>query len=329
MKSILSILLFIFIIINLSAQLTFDQKTTEKKVMTLLSKLDDAQRLITILDYGDDSRSHWSNLPMEEVNRKGMMVKDMNDAQRIALHDVLRNVLSQQGYQKALFIMQYDEGTHERLKKMFNPIANRYGRHNYWFAVYGEPIKDKTWAFKFEGHHLSLNFSFSEGLVICTPMFTGINPALSRSGENAGTHIMFDEQELGNQLFTSFSATQRKKSIVGGHPKDADVKTKNGNEAHLFDKRGVLFTEMLSNQKLLVEKIIKSWVENLNPILAQTYIQHILNNQDDIIFKWFGTEDINDLHYYAIQSHDFIIEFTHRDGGIDHYHTLWYGLTKK
>ena len=312
---------------GLLSQSIFDQNVISEKVLTFLSILNDEDRTMANLNYEDSSRKNWSNLPMEDVTRKGMMVKDMNDEQRILLHDILRFVLSQQGYQKALFIMQYDEGTNERLKKMFSPIAHRYGRQNYWFTVYGNPI-DQQWAFKFEGHHLSLNFTFTPDSAMCTPMFTGINPALTRKGENAGVHVMYDEQELGNQLFLSLSEAQKTKAIQGDHPADADVKTKLGNEAHLQDKSGLHFSDLMPDQQTIIEKIMRSWVENLDPILAMEYMNKMLSTNNTIIFKWFGTKDVSTLHYYSIQSDDFIIEFTHRDGGLDHYHTLWYGLEK-
>lgn len=327
MRSFFLLLCLVLCLSKVASQSAFDQKVIADKVIAFLSKLNEEERMTANLNFTDSFRQHWSNLPMEEVNRKGMMVKDMNDNQRLALHDILRSVLSQQGYQKVLFIMQYDEGTHERLKKMFNPIAHRYGRQNYWFTIYGNP-NESTWAFKFEGHHLSLNFTFSPSVVTCTPMFTGINPALTRTGENAGVHVMYDEQELGNQLFSNLSDAQKTKAILGSHPIDADVKTKLGSESHLHDKSGLLFIEMTLNQQSIVEKIIRSWVENLNPMLAKENMNKILATKNSIVFKWFGTKDISELHYYAIQSDNFIIEFTHRDGGIDHYHTLWYGVEK-
>lgn len=313
--------------IKVASQSTFDQNVISEKVLTFLSKLNENERSIANLDYEHSSRIQWSNLPMEDVNRKGMMVKDMNEVQRLMLHDILRSVLSQQGYQKVLLIMQYDEATYVKLKKMFSPIAHRYGRQNYWFTIYGNP-NESTWAFKFEGHHLSLNFTFTPDLVTCTPMFTGINPALTRTGELAGVHVMHDEQELGNQLFSDLSDAQKTKVILGSHPVDADVKTKLGNEDHLKDRNGLFFSEMTLYQQSIVDKIIRSWVENLDPILAQENMNQILENKNSIVFKWYGTKDISELHYYSIQSDDFIIEFTHRDGGIDHYHTLWYGLGK-
>lgn len=326
MKPILSVLLLILSLIYLSAQSTFDQKKTFQTVKTFLSKLDATQSSIVSLDYTDSSRKQWSNLPMEEVNRKGLMVKDMNDEQRVALHDILRTVLSPQGYQKAIFIMLYDEKTHDRLQKLFLPIASRYGKQNYWFSVYGNPDKDNNWAFKFEGHHLSLNFTFAPNIVTCTPMFTGINPAISRNAEDAGVHIMYDEQEFGNQLFNDLSDSQKAKAILGSHPTDADVNTKTGREAHLADKSGLIFSDMTPIQQSLVVKIIRSWVENLKPVLASENMAKILSLKSKIIFKWFGSNDVSKLHYYALQSDSFIIEFTHRDGSIDHYHTLWYEL---
>ena len=207
-------------------------------------------------------------------------------------------------------------------------MAQRYGNKNYWLTIFGAPDKDKTWAWKFEGHHISLNFTHAPKGVTCTPMFVGINPALTTTGPYAGNHIMFDENDLGNQLFNDLSDDMKKKALVSAHPKDADVTTRVGKEAHLADKKGVKFTEMTPKQQILVENITRTWVENLTPLLAQEKVKRVLANKSNIIFTWQGTLNANELHYYSIKTDNFIIEFTNRDGGIYHYHTLWRDLTE-
>ncbi|MBC7886215.1 MAG: DUF3500 domain-containing protein [Saprospiraceae bacterium] len=326
MKKNISLFSLFFCFCTLSGQSDFNRSSALNRVAHFLSTLTSDQKTMANLDFDDDFRSTWSNLPMEEVDRKGIMMSDLNDIQRLAIHGILRSVLSPQGYQKCLFIIQYDESTHERLTKMNNPIARRYGHSNYWFSVFGNPEKDKSWAWKFEGHHLSLHFTFTPEGVTCGPMFMGINPALTRSGPYAGYHIMNEEFEFGNHLFNDLTEEMKGKAITGILPPDADVMTKNGTEPHVKDRKGLAYTDMTIKQQQLTEKIIRSWVDNLTSELSSVNMDHIMNGKDKIIFSWNGTRDTNDLHYYAVKSDDFIIEFTNRDGGIDHYHTLWFGL---
>ncbi len=312
----------------LFGQVPFDQKASVKAAQAILETLTPAQKTIGQLSFNDTLRMRWSNLPEGQVTHHGVQFKDLTDAQRMSIHNLLRMVLSQQGYQKFMFIMQYDEGIYERLTKANSPIAQRYGNQNYWFEIFGTPAVDKVWSWKFEGHHISLNFTYSPKGVTCTPMFVGINPALTTKGPYAGYNIMFEENDFGNQLFSSLSDKLKKKATTSLHPKDADVMVQTGKESFMKEKKGVSFAEMTQQQQTLVENIIRAWVENLTPALAQEKMKKILAHKNDLLFTWQGTNNVNELHYYSIKTDSFIIEFTNRDQGIYHYHTMWRDLTE-
>jgi hypothetical protein len=328
MKRLLTILMFILTTSLLFGQLVFDPTPSVNAANAVLKTLNATQKTVANLNFQDNSRVKWSNLPFESTERKGIQFKDLSDSQRLAIHSLLRTVLSQQGYQKLLFIIQYDEGTHERLAKAKSPIAQRYGNQNYWFTIFDEPHKDKIWAWKFEGHHISLNITYSPKGVTCTPMFVGINPALVTTGPYAGSYLMFEENDFGNQLLNSLSDDLKKKAIISALPQTADVMTQTGKESHMTDKKGVSFKEMTVKQQVLIENIIRAWVENLTPTLAQEKMKKILAHKNDLFFTWQGTSNVNELHYYSIKTNDFIIEFTNRDQGIYHYHTMWRDLTE-
>jgi Protein of unknown function (DUF3500) len=327
-KIIVTFFLILNSIQSIFCQIHFDQNASLNAANAFLKTVNSAQKPLINLPFEDTSRMKWSNLPYEQVVRKGIQMKDLADSQRIIIHNLLRTVLSAQGYQKFLFIIQYDEAIHERLTQAARSNANRYGNQNYWFTIFGTPEPNKIWSWKFEGHHISLNFTYSPKGVTCTPMFVGINPALVTTGAYSGYHLMFEENDFGNQLFNNLSVDLKQKATIREHPKDADVMTQIGNEAHLKDKKGVFYTEMTPKQQLLVENILRAWVGNLNPILAKEKMKRILAHKNKLIFTWQGTHNANDLHYYSIKTDNFIIEFTNRDGGIYHYHTLWRDLSE-
>lgn len=328
MKPLFCCILLVVNVCLLVGQTTFDQSPSVKIASDFLHTLTPNQKAVANLSLNDTSRYKWSNLPMGQVTRQGIQFKDLADSQRVIIHSLLRQVLSQQGYQKFLFIIQYDQGILERLKKANSPIAQRYGNQNYWFTIFGTPQKDKVWAWKFEGHHISLNITYSPKGITCTPMFVGINPAHTTTGPYAGYHLMFEENDFGNQLFNDLSPTLRQKAIIGPHPTDADVMTKTGKEPHMSSKSGVKFTEMTPKQQQLAEQIVRTWVENLTPVLAQEKIKRFLAHKNNLVFSWQGTSNSNELHYYSLKGDGFIIEFSNRDGGVQHYHTLWRDLSE-
>ena len=337
MKKNIILFLFLFLYKNIEAQ-KFNQMPTIEAAKNLISSLSIEQKTKGMLAFNDPDRLEWSNLPLESVVRKGLKFNELSDSQRQKVHALLRTALSPQGYLKALFIIQYDEATHERLTAAKSPIAQRYGNQNYWITFFGEPSDKGIWGWQFEGHHISLNFTHSPTGVTCTPMFTGINPALTASGAYAGNYVMADENELGKQLFTSLSVQMKQRALIGTLPNDIDVLARTGKEP-FFQKNmvqtlhqaesmteGVAFSDMNVPQKEMVMKMIKSWVENLNPALAQEKMKRIEALKEKIRFVWMGTNDVEQLHYYRLMASPFIIEFAHRDQGIYHFHTLWRDL---
>ena len=96
--------------------------------------------------------------------------KDMNVEQRTAAHGLLQSVLSSQGYLKATGVMQ--------LEGILGQIEGRPERRDpedYYFNIFGTPSEDGAWAWRFEGHHISMNFAAAGGeLPSVTPAFLGL-----------------------------------------------------------------------------------------------------------------------------------------------------------
>jgi Protein of unknown function (DUF3500) len=323
MKNKIYTFFLLFFTFFAKSQSKYQQNETVKTVNNFIAKLNNEQKVKTLFSFDAKNRTEWTNLPIDQKLRLGIGLSELSDEQKIALHQILRTVLSPEGYQKALFIIQYDEDTHQRLASTNSPIAHLYGQQKYWTSVFGEPVEGKNWGFKFEGHHLSLNFTFSSKGVTCTPMFTGINPALTSMGPFAGRYIMEPENEIGNALFNSLTDSQKNKVIIGTHPTNADPMAQTGKEAFFNEEKGLLFTEMTKNQQDLVIQIMHAWAGNLNANFALEKTNSMLRNINNIRFCWLGENDPNKLHYYRIYAPNFSFEFTNRDGGIQHFHSLW------
>ncbi len=322
----LFLILLSFTSILSSAQSKFDRKPTIDAALDLLNSFTSDQQKVGHFPFTDTLRTSWSNFPLEQFNRKGLWLKDLTDDQKLKIHVLLRTVLSAEGYQKAILIMQYDQGINDRLTAAKNPLARRYGEEKYFTTFFGEPSEANTWSFRFEGHHLSLNFTFTPTGISCTPLFTGINPALTTTGAHAGQFIMSEENEIGCTLFKSLTPALQTKAHVGAHPVDADVMTRSGKESFLKTPQGVAYSELNAEQKNMVHHWIHAWVGNLNSDLAKEKTQFIEKHLNNASFVWMGTNNTSELHYFRLYSPEFIIEFSNRDGGIYHYHTLWRNL---
>ncbi|RYD69142.1 MAG: DUF3500 domain-containing protein, partial [Verrucomicrobiaceae bacterium] len=100
----------------------------------------------------DPERKNWHFIPR---NRKGLAIKEMTPAQRLLAHSLLVSGLSHTGYRKALGIMSLDEVL-AGIEQGRGPVRDS---ELYYFTVFGEPGSAEGWGWRFEGHHLSLNFT--------------------------------------------------------------------------------------------------------------------------------------------------------------------------
>ena len=81
----------------------------------------------------------------------------------------------------------------------------------YHVSIFGEPDKAGTWGWRFEGHHLSLNFTFVNGRIFSiTPSFYGASPARVKEGKHAGMRVLADEEDKARKLFRSLSPPQKR-----------------------------------------------------------------------------------------------------------------------
>ena len=325
MKKQLTFLLF-FGFYAAFSQTTFNQTATIEAANKVLASLNPELKTKMNLAFTDKDRQVWSNLPYEQVWRLGVRMDSLSDAQRVLVHNLLRTVLSQQGYQKMLLTMQYDDGIKERLTKAKSPIAQRYGHEHYWLTIFGTPSATGTWAWQFEGHHVSINMTHSPRGVSCTPMFTGVNPALITEGVHAGEYLMAEENAGGQALYNSLTKDLKKKALIDSLPKNVDVMAQTGKEAFLKETKGVSYSDLNPEQKHALEKIIKAWVFNMNDEIAAEKWARISKSLPQTYFAWMGDGNTDHLHYYRILSPAFSIEMTNRDGGIFHLHTLWRDL---
>ena len=120
----------------------------------------------------------------------------MSPDQRLLAQALLVTGLSNRGYAKAVSIMSLDAV----LKVLEEGKANAPVRDpdNYYVSIFGNPGVDATWGWRFEGHHLSLNYTLSgDADPSMTPSFFGTNPAEVRTGPRTGTRVLAARRRSG------------------------------------------------------------------------------------------------------------------------------------
>ncbi len=155
-------------------------------------------------------KEDWSYWP---TFRHGLAFELMHANQRALTQELLWAALSAEGYYKVLNIMQ--------LENQLAPVANTgfpRGMENYHTVLFGEPSLDAPWAWRVEGHHLSLNVTVVDGEVAVTPTILGADPATVRHGMLSGLRVLREEEDLGWALVNALSDEQRQKAMVAFDP---------------------------------------------------------------------------------------------------------------
>ena len=306
----------------------------KQTAINFINSLDPLQKRSALLPFGDTARIKWNNLPVGLRARAGISIGNLNDAQRILLHRILSASLSSQGYLKATSIMHMDNLILAYYDSMFhkNKIDSselreleqlQWSHRNYFLAFFGLP-SDSNWAYKIEGHHLSVNFTFSGNKLSVTPLFLGSDPAEYRVSEYAGWRILGQEEDLGIKLINMLSSSQQKKATMSQDvPMDIITSAESGKR--LVNSWGIRGAEMNKDQLAVLKYIIREFVFDMEYDKAVAEFDKILNaGIDKVYFGWIGPYNENEPHYYILNGPTFLIEFDNRGfGNGNHIHCIW------
>jgi hypothetical protein len=263
-----------------------------------------------------EERFVWFYTP---VPRKGLTLKQMNATQRTAAMNLLRAGLSEKGYTKAETIRALEDVLAEIEK---NPT--RRDKELYYFTIFGEPGPKTTWGWRYEGHHLSQNWTVVNGNALAsTPQFFGANPAEVRSGPQKGTRALAAEEDLGYEFLRSLDDKQRAVAIIDPKAPN-DILTTNMKEAAIQEDRGLAYAQMTTAQKALLVKLIEENASAQPEAIARERLAKLRSaGLDKVKFAWMGGLEKGEGHYYRIQGPTFLIEFDNTQNDANHIHLVW------
>lgn len=274
-----------------------------------------------VLAFDDANRLDWHYIPRR---RAGVSLKEMHNAERLAAHDLLRAGLSSRGYRKAMLVVALEDVLRE-IEEGRGQNASFRDPGLFFVTVFGDPAGGGPWGWRFEGHHLSLNFSSVAGEVAVTPAFFGSNPGQVRAGPRAGLGVLLEEESLGRRLVESLDAAQREIGVLSG-PVPRDVLLSPGGAADRLDtSKGVAYADMTASQRELVEALLAEWAGNLEPGLAAVQGARMREaGLDGVRFLWIGSDEAGRPHYYRLSGPRFVIEYDNTQDNANHIHTVWH-----
>lgn len=295
--------------------------TAKNFIATLTSE----QRAQCLFRLEDEERFFWHYIPTDDIPgryqrpRRGITLKELTPQQKHLASALLSAGLSQQGYIKTTGIMSLEEV----LRVIEKDVKGRRDPEKYHFSIFGEPSEDGTWAYRIEGHHVSLHFTVVKGHAVGNPTMLGSNPAEVRSGPLLGLRVLAAEEDKGRALLQALTPEQKKVAIVTekAYP---DILTENTRKAALQGQpSGLSAVRMTQAQRKLLEALMAEYVDNLPAELAEQRRDRIKKAALNLHFAWAGTAEKGGPHYYRVHAPTFLIEYDNTQNGANHVHSVW------
>lgn len=289
-----------------------------------LASLRHDQRAKAALPLGDPARMDWKFVPAE---RKGLYLRDMDQAQREKAAVLLRAALSAEGLRKVDGIRTL-EGI---LRDMEKDTTGRRDPDKYAYAVFGTPAPKGTWSWRLEGHHLEVLVSIVDGHVVgLTPHFMGAAPGKVAAGPHdagkAGLEVLGDEDRLGRELALSLDAEQAKVGWLPGKA-PADILSGQSRQAKRLEPVGISLDRLRPDQKATFWRIVSLNADRFRGDLAKPVVDGLRAvPEDQLHFAYIGGAKEGEGRYYRIQAPDLLIELDNTQNKANHPHAVWRDL---
>ena len=263
----------------------------------------------------EGERVNWHFVPRE---REGVSLKELNEEQKGKLTALLAAGLSARGHTKVDHIMDL-----ESVLFLLEGEAHR-DPDLYFTTLFGRPTSDGTWGWRFEGHHLSLNFTIVKGRFLAeAPHFWGANPAKVPVGPTQGWRTLKEEEDVARQLLLSLNEKQQNKAIIAAKA-PRDIYTGAKEKVSPLPSEGVAASELTEDQREALNRLIDVYIGNMPADLASKRWNQLREaGLENVIFAWAGSMEPGGAHYYRVQGPTFLIEYDNIQNNANHIHAVW------
>ncbi|MFN0169156.1 MAG: DUF3500 domain-containing protein [Bryobacteraceae bacterium] len=309
-----------------------------------IESLTDEQKKTTVFDFQHKDRTVWHYFPERGFKqeygyeRPGIMFKHMDPKQRLYAQALLASGLSQAGYIKAMNVISMEDV----VRIMEADTTGHRDAERYHMTVFGKPSDSGTWAWRVEGHHFVLTFTFQNGkLISSSPTFYGANPHEVPYGPHRGMRALAKEEDLARALMNSLTETQRKQALFSAEA-PYDILTMATVRAKLDGKpQGIAASSLNEKQHGILMQLVAEYANNLTPEAAEARMKTArATPRAQMFFGWAGRVDrdpppaveigkvtTGNRHpqgnYYRIQTPLFLIEYDNTQNQSNHSHSVW------
>jgi hypothetical protein len=271
-----------------------------------LSSLDSNAKEKATYSFDDSERVRWHWTTPSGFPRNGLPMREMNEQQQALALALLRTGCSDAGYQKALDIISLQKDLSN------DPLL-------YYVTVFGTPGGAEPWGWRFEGHHLSRQFTIKDSTVAVTPFFLGAWPTVN----GAKLRAMPREEDAPRELVRSLDAANQRVAIFQDRTLTNHV-TQNMPRVEPLEPVGIALSALGDAQRALAMEVVRTYLDVLPDEITKDYLARIeKTGLDQIRFGWAGSMEPRRPYYYRLQGPDFLLEHDNSRNGGTHIHSVW------
>jgi hypothetical protein len=277
-----------------------------------LAALDGARRERAVIAFAGDERENWHYVPR---SRRGLALRDMTEAQRTRAMALLESGLGTVGLARVQGVQLLEGILRQREGRWRDP-------GNYALAVFGSPDA-YPWGWRFEGHHLSLNFTVAGAdRLAVTPSFWGANPARTADG----FRLMGSVEDLGRDLIRGLPDAMRPAATIASHSL-GDIVAGPGRERDLGTPRGLVLSAMDAASRHRALAIVDGFLDALAPDIRTLQRRRVHEQEaSSLRFAWAGPPDGTGACYFRLHGASTLVELDNSQNDANHVHSVWRDL---
>ncbi|HET9446699.1 MAG TPA: DUF3500 domain-containing protein [Steroidobacteraceae bacterium] len=286
----------------------------------LLQSLPPAQQTQAQLSFDSSERTNWNYVP---TRRAGVALKELDAKQRALVDPLLRSALSPRGFDTAQQIVQ-----HESILAEIEGNPRR-DPGLYFTAVFGEPGPSAPWAWRFEGHHLSVNATHVDGEIqVVAPLFMGSNPARVQRGPKAGLRLLAAEEDVARELIRMLPQAQRARAMLAEQA-FPDIITRSDPKVRGLNIEGLAAGDMSQPEQAQLRKLLRVYADRMTESAAREQLERIERaGFGNLHFGWAGSLEPGKPHYYRVHGPTVLIEYDNTQNNANHIHSVWRDLER-
>jgi hypothetical protein len=282
-----------------------------------LTQLDPRRRREAQLEWTSRQRESWHYVPR---GRPGVALRAMSADQTSAAWDLLGTLLSARGVAQVK-----GQLTVEGILGELSGSTGFRDPGNYALVIFGDPAASGPWAWRFEGHHLSINVLVAPGHgVAVTPVFLGANPArVPDRHAHAGFRLRGPEEDAAFTLVQSLEGPARAAATISDRSL-GDIVSGPGRETTLQRYEGIPLARLNEAQRGGILRILELYAGTMREEIAAPALAKVREAGIEALhFAWAGSPARGRPHYFRVHGPTALVEYDNTQDGANHVHSVW------